>query len=331
MIGVGIIGAGYIAAVHARALELAGGFRLVAACASDAQSVAAFTARHGGRATTDWRDLLSDQAVQAVLIATPHALHEAAAVDAARAGKHILLEKPMAHSAAACARIAAAAEAQRVVLLLGHTMRFFQPCLVAKRLIDAGEIGMPVLGSSTMMKIWMQGNRRPWHLDEASGGGMLLTAGIHALDRLIWLMDAPVARVSAIMRTAFHDQRADDLALLFLRFANGAAGSVASVGYRDGAPDFTAEIVGTEATLRLDLLGATGVAIGRGDRWSPIPDSAEPDAQLRAITREWIALRDSITDNRPPAVTAGDGRHVVAVIEAARRSARERQEVDVEA
>lgn len=330
MIGVGIIGAGYIAGLHARALERARGFSLVAACSPRADSVTAFTARHGGRATTDWHDLLADPAVHAVLIATPHALHEAAAIDAAKAGKHILLEKPMAENAAACSRIAATATAHRIVLLLGHTMRFFHSCQVAKQLIVAGEIGEPVLGTSTMMKIWMQANRRPWHLGETSGGGMLLTAGIHALDRLMWLMDAPVTRVSATMRTAFHDQEADDLALLFLRFANGAAGSVTSVGYRDGAPSFAAEIVGTRATLRVDLLGAGSVAIGRRNSWSAVPDSAEPEAQLQAITREWIALRDAIVNGTAPAVTAQDGRHVVAVIEAARRSARQRQEVDVE-
>ena len=330
MIGVGIIGAGYIAGIHARALALAGGFTLVAACAPDADRVAAFAARHGGRATTDRHDLLADTAVQAVLIATPHHLHEAVAIDAARAGKHILLEKPMAPDVGACTRIAAAAATHRIVLLPGHTMRFFQPCLVAKRMIEAGEIGAPVLGTSTMMKIWMQGNRRPWHLQESSGGGMLMTAGIHALDRLVWLMGAPAVRVSATLRAAFHDQQADDLALLFLRFADGAAGSVASVGYRDGATSFAAEIVGTKATLRLDLLGDAGVAIGRGGRWSPVPDSAEPDAQLKAITREWIALRDAITQGVAPVVTAADARHVVAVIEAARCSSRLREEVEVE-
>lgn len=330
MIGVGIIGAGYIAGLHARAMERAGGFTLTAACSSRAESVQAFTVRHGGRATTDWRDLLADPAIQAVLIATPHALHEAAAIDAAKAGKHILLEKPMAESVAACTRIAAAASAHRIVLLLGHTMRFFHTCMVAKQLIEAGEIGEPVLGTSTMMKTWMQTNRRPWHLGASSGGGMLLTAGIHALDRLMWLMNAPVDRVSATLRTAFHDQEADDLALLFLRFANGAAGSVTSVGYRDGAPSFAAEIVGTKASLRLELIGTAGIAIGRNESWTSVPDSAEPDAQLRAITREWVALRLAIAQGAPPAVTAQDGRHVVAVIEAARRSAEQHREIAVE-
>ena len=109
-IGVGLIGAGSFGAQHAMALPLAGGFHLVGACRESPQGLDDFIARHGGRAYRGMADLLADPAVEAVVIATPHDRHEEAAVAAARAGKAILLEKPLAPTLEACDRIAAAGE-----------------------------------------------------------------------------------------------------------------------------------------------------------------------------------------------------------------------------
>ena len=146
MIGVGIIGAGHFGAVHARAMAEVDEVRLVASCRENADAAAAFAAEHGGTSYRDWRALLDDPAVDAVLIATPHDLHEEIAIGAAKAGKHILLEKPMAPNVAACDAVLAAADASRVKLMIGHVMHFALPCLKAKEIIDSGVLGAPVLG-----------------------------------------------------------------------------------------------------------------------------------------------------------------------------------------
>ncbi len=161
MIGVGIIGAGHFGAVHARALAEVEEVRLVASCRENANAAAAFAAEHGGKSYGDWRALLEDPEVDAVLIATPHHLHEGIAIGAAQAGKHILLEKPMAPSVAACDAIRAAADANGIKLMIGHVMHFALPCLKAKEIIDSGILGAPILGSSWMIKLWMESNRRP--------------------------------------------------------------------------------------------------------------------------------------------------------------------------
>ena len=139
--------------------------RLVASCRENADAAAAFAAEHGGKSYRDWRALLDDPAVDAVLIATPHDLHEEIAIGAAQAGKHILLEKPMAPNVAACDAVLAAADANGVKLMIGHVMHFALPCLKAKEIVDSGVLGAPVLGSSWMIKLWMESNRRPWHLN----------------------------------------------------------------------------------------------------------------------------------------------------------------------
>ncbi|WP_114948564.1 Gfo/Idh/MocA family protein [Microvirga calopogonii] len=329
MIGVGIIGAGHFGAVHARAMTDVDDVRLVASCRENADAAAAFAAEHGGKSYGDWRALLGDPMVDAVLIATPHHLHEEITIAAARAGKHILLEKPMAPSLAACDAMLAAAEATRVKLMIGHLMHFALPCLRAKEIIDSDVLGAPVLGSSWMIKLWMESNRRPWHLNHASGGGMLMTAGIHALDRLIWLMGQPVAGVTAMAGTYFHEQEADDAALIGLRFADGRIGQVASVGYRDGAVTFAMDLVCEKGTIRIDF--DHGVSTGKGGVWTPVLGSIEPNWMGAAVAREWRALAASIINDTPSPVAGSYGRHVVACIEAAHEASRSRREVSIAA
>jgi phthalate 4,5-cis-dihydrodiol dehydrogenase len=329
MIGVGIIGAGHFGAVHARAMAEVEGVRLVACCREDADAASAFAAEHGGKSYGDWRALLDDPKVDAVLIATPHHLHEEITIKAAQAGKHILLEKPMAPSVAACDAMLAAADVSGVKLMIGHVMHFALPCLKAKEIVDSGVLGAPVLGSSWMIKLWMESNRRPWHLDPASGGGMLMTAGIHALDRLIWLMGQPVAGVTAMTGTYFHEQEADDAALISLRFVNGGIGQVASVGYRDGAVTFAMDLVCEKGTIRIDF--DHGVSTGQGGVWTPVPGSIEPNWMGAAVAREWRALAACIMNDKPSPITGAYGRHVVACVEAAHRASAGRCEVPVTA
>jgi len=328
MIGIGIIGAGHFGAVHAKAMREVAEVQLVASCREDEAQAAAFAAEHGGAAYSEWRKLLADKNVDAVVIATPHHLHEEIAIAAADAGKHILLEKPMAPTVTACDQINAAAERNNVRLMVGHVMHFALPCLVAKAVIDGGNLGRPVLGSSWMIKLWMESNRRPWHLSNETGGGMLMTAGIHALDRLVWLMDHRVTGVTAMMGSYFHQQEADDSALIGLRFANGTIGQVQSVGYRDGAVTFAMDLVCEGGTIRIDL--DHGVSVGQGGVWTPLPNSTEPNWMHHAVVREWRAMHHSLAASSTPPVNGTYASHIVSIIEAARRSAAERREITLD-
>ena len=327
MLGVGILGAGFFGAVHARAIGATQGARLVAVCAEEAELAQSFAAEHGGKAYRDWRSLFDDRAVEAVLIATPHHLHCEMAVAAAAAGKHLLIEKPMARTAAECSAIMAAAERHGVKLMIGHILHFSLPGLVARQIIDSGEIGRPVVGSSALLKLWMESNRRGWHLDPATGGGMLMTAGIHALDLLIWLMGGSVAALSAASGALFHDQAADDSSMMLLRFADGRFGQVASIGYRDGAVTYGMDLICERGTLRIDF--DRGVSIGRGGHWTDVPASIESDWMLRAVEREWQAMVAAIRANTSIPVTGTYGRHIIACIEATLASSRDGREVVV--
>ena len=328
-LGIGILGAGSFGAMHAEAIAALDDVRLVAAMRTDPAALAEFTARYGGRGYTTAAGLLADPEVAAVVIATPHHLHTAAVEAAAQAGKHILLEKPMAPTLEECDRILAAAAAGGVTLMLGHTSQFAPAYRLAKQMLDAGELGAIVLGVSTMSKFWFEPNRRPWHLDRATGGGMWLTAGIHCLDRLTWLVGSPVARVSAQLGAYFHDQAADDGGLVFLRYANGAGGCVVSVGYRAGAPKHLTELTCTRGMLNIDYTG--GVTVGKNGQWRLVEDLACADWMHAALVAEWRAFAAAVRSGNPPPVTGAYGRHIMAAVFAAEESSRLQQEVSVHA
>jgi predicted dehydrogenase len=180
-----------------------------------------------------------------------------------------------------------------------------------------------------MVKLWMEHNRRPWHLTPQTGGGMLLTAGIHALDRLVWLMDAQVAAVAAIAGHLFHDHAVPDAEVLLLRFAGGALGDVASVGTRDKTMLNATELFCEGGSLSLDFDG--GVRIGRGGHVTLLPGATEPDWLPRGLAREWQAMAAAINDGVPPPVGAAEAGHLIACIAAAQQAAAERREVAVAA
>jgi predicted dehydrogenase len=322
---VGILGAGYFGEWHARAIAAVPGLRLAAICDADPARARTLAAAHGAAALIDWRQLLADAAIEAVVIATPHQLHAEMAVAAAAAGKHILLEKPMAPTAAECTAIIDAAAQGQLKLMIGQVLHFALPCLLARQILDSGELGQPITGSSALSKLWFEPNRREWHLDPGRGGGMLMTAGIHALDLLLWFMGDAAEAVFAAAGTLMHEQAADDSAMLLLRFPGGRFGQVSSIGYRDGALVYGLHLVCRAGSLLLDF--ESGLAIGRGGRWTRVPNSAEPDWLLRALEREWAAMLAAVRDGAPIPVGGGYGRHIIACIQAALQSSRERREV----
>jgi predicted dehydrogenase len=324
---IGLIGTGHFGAVHARAIHTQPDATLAAVCATDAATAKAFADIHSGEPYSDWRRMLERADIDAVVIATPHHLHEEMAIAAAQAGKHIFLEKPMAPTVAACRRISEAADAADIVLMVGHVAHFFRPIMAARAIIDGGTLGRPITGFSTYVKLWMEANRRDWHLKPETGGGMLMTAGIHSLDQFVWLMGGTVAGVSALAGTYFHDQEADDTAFIGLRFADGRVGQVGSVGYRDGAVSSFAQIVCEHGVIDIDL--DRGVRIGRGGAWQDVPDSYQADAMQNAVAREWSAFLASIHDGSPSPVDGRYGRHTVAIIDAALRSSKEGREITI--
>lgn len=323
---VGIIGAGWWAEQHAQAISLLDTFQIVAVSSGTLASAQDFARRFGGMACASSQDLLAQSAVEAVLIAAPHALHHTLALEVLRAGKPLLLEKPIATSAADAHEVMHLARTLGVPCLVGFTSHYFPGFTAAKALLGSGELGRTLAGHSVFQKFWMEPNRRDWHRSREQGGGMLLTAGIHALDRLMWLMDAPVQSVSAAIGTHLHDQQADDLASLFLRMDQGRSGLVGSYGYRQGGPLNSTHILTEAGSLwvtpdRLD--------IGRNNDWETLALPIGEYLMLDALAEEWRDLQAWWLEGRTPQVQPEFAGHVMDVIFAAEQSAKEGGEIQL--
>ncbi len=327
-LGIGIIGAGSYGEAHAQALTDLSIVKLVAASRTNSNALNIFVNRYGGQGYTDYHDLLADHSVSAVVIATPHHLHTEIAIAAACAGKHILLEKPMAPTLAECDAIIGAAHQAGVKLMVGHVNRFARPYQIAKDLIESGEMGNVVQGTAAMQKFWFEPNRREWHLDREHGGGVWMTVGIHPLDRLTWLIDSPISTVSAQFGTYFHTMAADDTGMVFLRYESGAAGHIISTGYSVGAPKHSTELTCTKGMLTVDYV--TGVQIGRNDEWQVVPTSVPSGSWMReALANEWHAFVNAIHSDTEPVVSGTVARSIMKAVFAAEASSAMGREIQL--
>ena len=307
-LGVGIVGAGSFGAEHAKALGFMTGVRLVAASARTPARLGHFTSEYGGTGYRDYRDLITDPAVDVVCITLPHNLHAEATIAAATAGKAIMLEKPMAPSLAECETIVSAVQEHGVPFMVAHPYRFMRAYAEATRMVRSGAIGRPVAATAAMVKDWTFSVREPWHL--APGGGMWLTNGCHLVDRLCLLLDDRPVDVRAVVGPRFHPQEVDDLGIGLIRFAGGAVGVARAIGYSAGARDDWTEVQGTEGALRVNH--TDGLFIGRRDRWEPV--LRQPSPLHDALRAEWEAFLPHARGEAPSPVSAEYGRLIAATV-----------------
>lgn len=228
-IGFGIIGLGAIAGRHAEAIAGLDGGAVRACWSRDAAKARAFAETHGGTPHPSLAALLRDPQVDVVSVCTPSGAHLEPAVAAARAGKHVVVEKPLEVTPARCRRIIDACRRRRVKLVTVFQGRFKAVNLAIKEAIEAGRLGR-LVNASTQVK-WYRNQkyydggawRGTWALD---GGGCLMNQGIHAVDLLIWLV-GDVAEVCAYASRPTRKRIEVETNLVAaLKFKNGALGAI---------------------------------------------------------------------------------------------------------
>ena len=282
-LGVGILGAGRVSRDHAYAATQAKGTRLVAVADPVEQRCRAYADRFGGEAHADFRELLSRDDVDLVLAGVPHGLHGSVGLEVLNAGKHLMIEKPMATTVEACVAMIDAAKKNGVRLMVGHTQHFFPANIAAKRLIESGEIGDPVMAAQWWYKPFGLDGRPAWMLNREQGGGMWLMNGAHMLDVLMWLIDSPVTSVKGNVTNTILQQEADDSVCAFLEFANGVSATLNHSGSKRPEPApaeqwMTTQVIGTEGSAR--------VVSYQGEAYVNCDGKDEPVSQERDAARE---------------------------------------------
>lgn len=194
---IGIIGAGAVARLHAVAAERLG-LRLTAVCDLRQEAARAVAADWGARTTTDYRRLLDDPEVDAVIVNTPHALHRQMVLDAAAAGRHVLVEKPMATTVEDCLTMEAACRSAGVALVVGMIQHFLPEKVALEKVVNDGELGRVLAVQDLRSTDYRPSARPAWFFDPAvSGGGALMNIGAHCLDRALWLGGARAESIRA--------------------------------------------------------------------------------------------------------------------------------------
>lgn len=347
----GIIGCGSIGPTHAAALRQIENVELVAvADIIDARARDVARKFSVPRVYQSAEDLIADPQIQAVSLCTPSGLHADAAVKALRAGKHVVVEKPMDVSLEACDRMIDASRQTGKKLTVISQHRFDHATSVVKSFISEGRLGKIILADASV-KWWRTQQyydsgdwRGTWKLD---GGGALMNQGVHTLDLLLWLA-GDVKEVCAQARTAAHERiEVEDLVSAMLTFANGAIGSItATTAAFDGLPA-RIDICGTEGTAiiegdRLKMLtlksgehytsesaASHAISVARGGTASVKNDAAdrESSAEVGAVWGDAhkAQLEDfvnAIRDDRSPLITPESARQSVATILAIYESAK---------
>jgi phthalate 4,5-cis-dihydrodiol dehydrogenase len=205
--------------------------RLVAAADPRPEARARFEREIGGRAYASIEALSADPEVDMVYVASPHGLHAAHAIAAARGGKHMLVEKPMALTLAEADAMIAAAGAAGVQLLVGPSHAFDAPIILAASLIASGAYGAPRLVSALNYNDFLYRPRRPEELDTGQGGGVIYNQAPHQVDVVRRLVAAPIASVRASAGAWDAARPTEGAYTAFLSFEGGAAASLTYSGY----------------------------------------------------------------------------------------------------
>ena len=230
-IRIGVVGLGRAFTLMLPTFQRDPRVELVAACDPRLDSREQFVRDFGATAYGDVDALVADPAVEAVYIASPHQFHAEHTRLAARHGKHVLLEKPMALSLQECDTMIADCRGAGVHLIVGHCHSFDAPYLQAREIIREGSVGSVRLIHAVNYTDFLYRPRRPEELDTSSGGGVVFSQAAHQVDVVRLLAGAAVTRVRAVVGAWDPDRPTEGAYSALLWFDNGAFASLTYSGY----------------------------------------------------------------------------------------------------
>lgn len=334
-LGFGLIGAGTIAGFHAQAITQLTGARLVGVASRSLENARKVAGQHGVFVTTDAGALLARPDLHVICVTTPSGAHLEPALAAIRAGKHVVVEKPLETTTARTDQILDAAEQAGVRVVPIFQGRFGDGARTVKTALDAGRLGRLVLASAYVKwhrtAQYYTGYRGSLVLD---GGGAVINQAIHALDLLQWFAGLPAEVFAWQTRRVHTGIEAEDTACAALKFRDGALGAFeASTALWPGWSR-RIELCGEHGSISLeddriarwefravrpedDAIRAGGAANALGS------GASDPKAiNTEGHRRQLQDLVDALRDNRPPALDGREGRKAVAFVNAIYASAK---------
>ncbi len=330
---IGIIGSGRAGMIHARNFAKSVKYARVEALSDSFVENLEKNARELGvkKTYSDYNDLIGDESIDAIVIATPTVLHKDITIKAANAGKHILCEKPMAMNSSECDEMIAAAKKNNVNLQIGFMRRYDRSFQEAKQRILQGEIGDLV-----SVKSLTHGPSSPqrWQYDIAKSNGPLAEVNSHDIDTLRWYTESEFSELYAIagnyrcpeIKSEFPDFY--DNVFLTAEFENGMQGFIDGAVYVKYGYDSRVEILGTKGVIFVGSLKDSTVMSCSSDKGmnQEIVNSWR-GLFKEAYLNEDIEFIQSILEKRTPITTGIDGKKAVEVVNAGNESIRLRKPI----
>jgi len=333
--GIGIIGAGFMGMLHARAFSQLPDARIVAVTDPALKKAPKLSDQaEPVELCEDQRKLLARKEIQAVLIATPEKLHRQAAVDAARAGKHILLEKPIATTLKDADAIIQAADKHKVKLMMAHLLRYDTRYAQIKAAVVEGIIGRPMVCYARRNAPIQEARRLKGRVEVEE------YISVHDIDQLFWYFDDRAVKVSAEIAEGpvMKELGVHDFIWITIRFQKGGLGIVETGwGLSEGMArwkrpkawggfgDVCLELIGEKGSLYLDYRPMTLAAVD-GEGWK-FPDTLHWPAMHGEVVGDLLEedryFLKVLKGERPVISTGEDGRKALEVVLAAQRSYRE--------
>lgn len=334
MVGICLIGAGRAGMIHARNFASRVPNAKMVAVADTVEDMAKAAAQELGIGyyTTDYRNALKRQDVDAVVVVTPTKYHIDVVLDAAKAGKHIFCEKPMAMNKEECEKMIQAARENGVKLQIGFMRRFDENFRRAKQLIDQGEIGDVVTVKSLTHG---PSTPREWMYDIDKSNGPLAEVNSHDIDTVRWLTGGEAKYLYAMAGNyRCEDAREKypdfyDTVMMNMRMDNGCIVNIDGAQGVQYGYDARVDIVGTKGIIQIgDLKRGTTLAYTKDGMKGDVVKSWM-NLFSEAYLNEDISFVNCILEDREPEVTGWDGMKAVEIVKAGNESIRTGQVVNL--
>lgn len=325
-LGICLIGCGRAGMIHARNFMNKVPGAHMAAVVDVVEDAAKAAAQELGINTwyTDYRDILKNDDVDAVVVVSPTNLHKQIVIDCSNAKKHIFCEKPMAMNTVECDEMIAACDKNNVKLQIGFMRRHDLSFKEAKRLLDEGAIGDLVQIHSCTRG---PSKPRPWMYDLKKSNGILAEVNSHDIDSVRWFAGSEIKELYAVAGNFRNPEAAAqypdyyDSVLMNGTFENGVQFSIDGAAYVQYGYDSKMEIVGTKGVLQVGRSDANFVKCTTVEHGTSTPFiNSWMTLFIDAYLAEDIAFMEAIVNDTEPKVTGRDGRQAVRIVEAGNES-----------
>ena len=282
MIKIAIVGTGAIVGPHISAINGLDCCTLVALCDLNEERVSKLAAENNVPYFLDYKEIPEKVDCDAVILNLPHGLHAPVSAFFLEKGIHVLVEKPMANTAAECEEMLKASEKSGAKLAVAHVQRFFKANMKIKEIVDSGELGTLCMYDEQRSINYFLPSRPAWFTNKKmAGGGIVMNYGAHAFDKIFYITGAKPTFVNSSYANCINDRDVEGHAQIFAKFDNGVSATITLSGYSDVV--YEAYYYFTKGALKLTSTSKLEIRREGEKAWTEVEDCNDNLAFVREI------------------------------------------------